>query len=142
MDSVERSIVVDAPVDEVYRRWSDLTSFPTFMDNVKSVTKIGADTYHWKTSVGPVTQEFDTKAMFVPDQSISWRSTAGDQNAGTVTFTPEGAGRTKITVRLEYQPSNIVEKVGSSVTDTMGSDLENALHQFKAMVGSATAAGR
>jgi uncharacterized membrane protein len=142
MESAERSIVVNAPVDEVYRRWSDLTSFPTFMDDVKSVTKTGPDTYHWKTSVGPVTQEFDARATFVQDQSISWHSTTGDENAGTVDFTSEGPDRTKITVRLEFQPSNIIEKAGASLTDRMGNDLESALQKFKSMIESGATANR
>lgn len=142
MKTAERSIVVDAPVNEVYGRWSDLTSFPTFMDNVKSVTKTGPETYHWKTGVGPVTQEFDAKATFIPDQSIVWHSTSGDQNAGTVTFTGEGMDRTKITVCLEYQPGNVVEKAGANLTDTMGSDLETALQKFKSMTELGTTAAR
>ncbi len=141
METAERSIVVDAPIDEVYRHWSDLTSFPTFMDDVKSVTKLGPETYHWKTSVGPLTQEFDAKATFVPAHSISWRSTTGDDNTGTVNFTAEGPDRTKISVRLEYQPRNVVEKVGATLGDIMGSDLEDALEKFKSTIETTAAGG-
>src|SRR5579884_498189 len=102
MHTAEQSITVNAPISEVYRRWSDLTNFPSFMDTVESVTKTGPDTYHWKTSVGPVTQEFDARAEFNPDRSISWESTTGSPNNGQVTFAPEGQNRTRIDVQVSY----------------------------------------
>jgi|SRR5579875_362521 len=138
MHTAEQSIVVDAPISEVYRRWSDLTSFPSFMDSVESVTRTGQDSYHWKTSVGPLTQEFDASAAFTPDRSISWQSTSGPTNNGTVNFTPEGQNRTRIDVKLQYEPSNPVAKIGAQVTDQMDANLKSALQKFATQVNGVT----
>lgn len=138
MQTVERSVIVNVPLEIAYRHWADVTSFPSMMSTVKKVTRTGQDTYHWETSVGPVTQEFDARAEFQPDQRISWHSTSGEQNRGSVTFTREGQARTRVDVHLDYEPSNPVEKLVDDWTHLVGDDLTQALHKFKAIVEAET----
>src|SRR5215470_13789186 len=101
----EDSVEVPAPVDEVYSRWSDFTSFPEFMSNVEDVRNLGGDRYHWVARIFGTKAEWDAK---VTDQDtnrrIAWHSTSGPYNAGTVLFTPAENGKTEVRLRLEYAP--------------------------------------
>jgi uncharacterized membrane protein len=70
-----------------------------------------------------------------PDQRVSWRSTTGAQNNGTVSFQPLGANQTQVTLRLEYKPEGAVEKVGSALGLVEGR-VKGDLERFKKFIES------
>ena len=110
------SVEVNAPVREVYRRWTDFQSFPQFMSNVQQVTPLGNNRYHWMARIFGVKQEWDAVVTEMePNRQIAWRSTSGPYNAGTVTFDPVDMNRTMVRVRLEYAPP--AGKVGQTLLD-------------------------
>ena len=110
------SVEVNAPVREVYRRWTDFQSFPQFMSNVEQVTPLGNNRYHWVARIFGIKQEWDAVVTEMePDRQIAWRSTSGPYNAGTVTFDPLGPNKTEVRVRLEYAPP--AGKVGQALLD-------------------------
>ena len=79
-----------------------------------------------------------------PDRQISWRSTTGAHNAGTVSFQQEGAERTRVTLRLEYEPEGFFETVGSAL-GFVDSRVEGDLERFKKFIegrGAETGAWR
>ena len=51
----------------------------------------------------------------MPDDRIAWRSTAGPEQAGVVTFHRLGDGRTKVMLQLEVEPQGIAESVGDKL---------------------------
>src|SRR5262245_32907366 len=58
---LEDSIEVPAPVNDVYRHWSDLPRFPEFMANVEEVQPRGGNRYHWVARLFGVKQEWDAE---------------------------------------------------------------------------------
>jgi uncharacterized membrane protein len=48
----------------------------------------------------------------VPDQRIAWRSTSGAPNAGIVSFQPTGDNATRVTLRIDAEPQDALEKAG------------------------------
>ncbi len=125
------SIEIPAPVSEVYRRWTDFSRFPEFMDNVQEVRPLGGGRYHWVARVLGTKREWDAE---VTDQQenhhISWRSIEGAPNAGTVTMQPLPNNRTRVDVHLEYTPPGGVvgqqlEKVMHATQRQVKRDLEN-----------------
>src|ERR687889_657436 len=62
---VHESIEVDAPVDDVFRYWSNFENFPTFMSNVEEVRISAQDTSNWRVK-GPLgkSAEFDAKMNY------------------------------------------------------------------------------
>ena len=48
---VNESIEVDAPIDDVFRYWSNFQNFPTFMSNVEEIRMTAQDTSHWRSKV-------------------------------------------------------------------------------------------
>ena len=45
--SVDRTIRVDAPVEEVFAYWRNLEHFPRWMSHVREVRALGGERYHW-----------------------------------------------------------------------------------------------
>jgi len=145
MGSVTKSIVVDAPVAQVFTFWRNFENFPRFMENLESIQITGEDLSHWKAK-GPLGKivEWDAKTTSVQENAkIAWQSTGGDiETHGAVTFEESGPNQTKVTVGLEYQPPGGV--LGEAVAK-MFSDPEDQLDQdlgrFKKVAESGDFAG-
>jgi len=100
----ERSIVVNAPVHEVFMMWRNLEDFPKFMSHVKEVKMLDGNVSHWKGRIAGIDEEWDAKtSKMEEDKAVGWESTCGFQNSGEVRFGPVDGG-TKITVHFEYTP--------------------------------------
>ena len=117
MSRVEESIDVDVPVRVAYDQWTQFESFPEFMDGVESITQIDDKRNHWVTKVGGVTREFDTEiAEQHPDERVAWRSVDGDTtHAGVVTFHRLDDTHTRLMIQIDWEPANVVEKIGAAV---------------------------
>ncbi len=139
MKQVEKDIFINAPVHEVYSRWDDFTNLPNIMHNVKQVTRLGQDKYHWVAEVGGKKVEWDAQVTRnVPDKEIAWKSVAGDENAGHVNFIPENGG-THLYLQIQYNPpAGIVGDLADTLTQRMSGDTEEDLKNFKKAVESKT----
>jgi len=132
----EDSIQVQAPIGEVYRRWTDFQRFPDFMSNVEEVRPLGGDRYHWVARIFGVKQEWDAEVIDQqPNSRVSWRSTSGPYNQGTVSFSQLGTGNTEIRLRLEYAPP--LGKAGQAVdqiTHTTKRETMEDLNNFRKLL--------
>ena len=134
MDSIEKSITVDVPVRTAYNQWTQFESFPSFMEGVEEVRQLTDKRLHWRAEIAGKTEEWDAEIMEqTPDQRVSWRSTSGAHNAGTVSFQPMGANQTQVTLRMEYKPEGVVEKVGSALGFVDGR-VKGDLERFKKFI--------
>jgi uncharacterized membrane protein len=116
MATIEKSIVVDAPLKAVYNQWTQFEEFPRFMEGIEHVKQLSDKKLHWKAKIAGKTEEWDAQITEqTPDRQIAWRSTSGSQNDGVVTFRSEGANKTHITLRLDYDPEGVVENVGDKL---------------------------
>lgn len=145
MTQVEKQIVVDAPVTDVYNQWTQFEEFPRFMDGVKQVTQLDDRRLHWKAEVAGRDKEWDAEIREqIPDQRIIWHSTAGAETAGIVQFEPAGPGQTRVRLQMSYDPEGFLEGIGDAlgfVTRKTEGDLE----RFKTFIegrGSPTGAWR
>lgn len=136
MASVEKSIEVNAPVRQVYNQWTMFEEFPRFMEGVKEVRQLDDKRLHWRAEIAGKEEEWDAEIIEqTPDQRIAWRSISGAQNDGTVIFQPMGDNKTRVTVRLDYDPEGFVETAG----DAMGfvsRRVEGDLKRFKEFIES------
>jgi uncharacterized membrane protein len=136
MDSIEKTITVDVPVRTAYNQWTQFESFPSFMEGVEEVRQISDKYLHWRAEIAGKTEEWDAEILEqTPDQRVSWRSTTGAQNNGTVSFQSLGANQTQVTLRLEYKPEGVVEKVGSALGLVEGR-VKGDLERFKKFIES------
>ena len=134
MSSTEKSVVVEAPIGQVYEEWTHFDRFPSFMDNIESVAYTGPKATHWKAKVGGITKEWDAETtQMVPDQLIAWRSTDGSENSGEIRFLPAGTG-TEVQVRMDYDPGNLLLKAADALTGQGGRGVQGGLDNFKEQV--------
>jgi len=56
-----------------------------------------------------------TKSARARPASISWTAVSGKRNAGEVRFEPLGPNRSKVHVRMEYEPDGVLESVGGAL---------------------------
>jgi uncharacterized membrane protein len=114
--SVLESIEVDVPVSTAYNQWTQFETFPEFMKGVESVDQIDETSLQFRVEVAGVRREYFAQITEqTPDRKIAWVSTDKPRNAGTVTFEPLGADRTRLSVELEWEPEGFVENMGSAV---------------------------
>jgi uncharacterized membrane protein len=134
MTSHEHTLVVDRPLRTVYDQWTQFESYPQFMSNVEHVHQIDPATTHWRVKVGGVQREYDASILDQqPDRLISWASVDGPRQAGIVTFVPEDADRTRVTLRLDFDPQDLTERVGDAV-GVVSSSVEHSLTNFKEFI--------
>ncbi len=134
MDTVEKTIDVDAPVGEVYNQWTQFETFPQFMEGVIEVEQLDAKRLHWKANIGGSIKEWDAEVVEqVPQSLIRWRAVSGLAHAGTVTFRDKGANRTEVRVKIEYQPASVLESLAGPL-GIVGRRVEGDLMRFKKFI--------
>ena len=103
-----QSIVVDAPVAEVYRRCLRFEEFPQFITSITSIDEIN-DTRFSCTSIidGEEVQSDVQIIMRVPERRIAWQAISDNFRVGVVFFDPLLDGTTKVTVKVR----SIIEPV-------------------------------
>ncbi|WP_340639338.1 SRPBCC family protein, partial [Arthrobacter sp. Hiyo1] len=111
MATVNRTIDVEVPVSVAYNQWTQFESFPEFMKGVEAVEQIDETALHFSTNVGGVKRGFNAQILEqVPDSLVSWASVDGPRNAGTVSFEPLGADRTRVSVEIEWEPEALPKR--------------------------------
>ena len=142
---VEQSIDVNVPVSTAYNQWTQFEEFPRFMESVEEVRQLDDTHLHWRANVAGKTKEWDAEiTQQIPDQCIAWRSTGGAANSGVVTFDKIGENRTRVKLRMDYEPQTPGEKFGSAIGAVKHTARGN-LKRFKALVerrGAETGAWR
>ena len=122
---VEKSVTINAPVQQVFAFWRNFENLPRFMHNLDKVEVRDSTRSHW-VAKGPVGTTVDWEAEIIneiPNELIGWRSVDGSQvdNAGSVHFTPASGGRgTELKVVLRYDPPAGV--LGAAVSKILGED--------------------
>jgi uncharacterized membrane protein len=104
------------------------------MENVESVRQRDDMHLHRVAEYGGELHEWDAEITEqVPDQRIAWRSEDGVMESGGVTFEAVDGARTKVTVRMDWKPEGMKEKVGAAVgadSRSVGEDLD----RFKELI--------
>ncbi|HLL54891.1 MAG TPA: SRPBCC family protein [Myxococcaceae bacterium] len=137
---VQKSILVGAPVREVFSFWQAFENFPRFMGHVKDVHRVNGGLYHWKVE-GPAGTAFEWDAeitQLVPDRILAWQSVGRTavRNSGIVRFDQMPDGACRVTVRLSYHPPG--GAFGHGLAKLLGADpkreMDDDLLRFKALI--------
>ena len=145
MAAVEKAIDVDVPVRTAYNQWTQFEDFARFMEGVKEVRQLDDKRLHWHAEILGKDLEWTAEiTQQIPDKRITWKSTSGAHNAGSVSFETLGPERTRIKLRMEYEPEGAAENTGSAI-GLVSSRVESDLERFKDFIedrGHATGAWR
>jgi len=134
------SVVVNAPVDQVYTLFTHFNDFPKFMSYVTEVTYYDEQRSHWVANVLGRHEWDAVNENWIENQQIGWRSTDGLENSGLVKFSDAGENKTRVDATISYDPpagflGDIGEKLGAGkmFEKTLQHDLDN----FAKMVAEA-----
>ena len=136
---VHESIEVQAPVEDVFRYWSNFENFPNFMQNVEEVRMEGQDTSHWRVK-GPLGKsvEFDARTTEMdPNRGIGWNTTEGEvMTSGEARFEEVAPGRTRVVVTMNYAdpPGGKVGEVAANIISNPERNLKEDLQNFARIV--------
>ena len=133
---VHKTMVINRPVEDVYRFWRDLSNLPRCMNHLESVTPLGNGRSHW-IAKGPAGMRIEWDAEIINEEEnrvIGWRSLehADVVSAGSVNFR-ECDGGTEIVVRLQYSPP--AGRMGALIAKLFGEEpsqqIQEDLHRMK-----------
>jgi HSP20 family molecular chaperone IbpA len=131
MADVVKSIEVECPLRTVYNQWTQFEEFPRFMEGIKEVKQLDPAHLRWHANIGGKDLSWEAEITEqLPDERISWRSTTGAANAGTVRFDRLPSNRTRVTLAIHYDPEGVVENVGDALGLT-SHRIEGDLKRFK-----------
>ncbi len=134
---VERSIIIERSVRDLYGFWRQLDNLPRIMRHLISVQDLGNGKSHW-VAKAPFGQKVEWDAEIiseVPGEMLAWKSLAGSQvdSAGSVRFEKVQGQGTEIKVNLKYDPPG--GRAGAFVAKIFrmdaASEIEADLTRFK-----------
>lgn len=126
---ITKTVVIDAPVEEVFGIWRDFESFPLFMQHVSEVTPLEGRRSHWVVQ-GPAGSKVEWDAemtVCLPNERVGWKTLPdqGVEHAGTVRFAEVLGGKTRLDIHLSYNPP--AGRLGHLVAQLFGADPKAAL---------------
>ena len=136
---VHESIEVEAPLQDVFRYWSNFENFSNFMQNVEEVRIIDQDTSHWLVK-GPLGKsvEFEAKTTEMdPNRGIGWNTENGEvMTSGEARFEEVVPGRTRVDVTMNYAdpPGGKVGEVAAEVLQNPEREVREDLANFAELV--------
>jgi uncharacterized membrane protein len=135
MESVEKSIEVEVPVQEAYNHWTHFERFPEFMEGVEQVSKLDERHLHWVAEIDGKKKEWDAEIYEqIPERRIAWRSVAGMRNTGVVEFLRKDAQHTRVTLKVDYEPEVSSEHSDGAALELITQRVEGDLERFKGLV--------
>jgi len=145
METIEKHINVNEPVQTVYNQWTQFEDFPRFMEGIQKVTQLDDTHLHWVANIGGKNVEWDaTISEQIPDKRIVWCSDRGAVHGGMVSFNPVGPEITRVALRIDYEPEGFVEGTGDKL-GFVSRRVEGDLKRFKEFIearGTETGAWR
>lgn len=134
MDSIEKTVDIDCPIDVVYNQWTQFEEFPRFMSSITRVRQIDDTHVHWQAEILGKAQEWRSVITEqLPDQRISWKSIAGTPNRGSIAFSPLSADQTRITLTIIFEPEGAAENLGAML-GFVDRQVEKSLQDFKTFI--------
>jgi uncharacterized membrane protein len=128
---VQKSIYVNAPVEEVFELWSNFENLPNFFTNVKEVRRTERPDEYRFTVAGPagVPVEWHARVTkLVPNELVGWKTVSDSivKNAGQVQFRSENGG-TRVDVHLKYNPG--IGALGHAAAKLFGADPKSLMDE-------------
>jgi uncharacterized membrane protein len=127
VNAAETSIVVNAPVAQVYEQWLRFEDLPKFIKSLGEVERIDDKHFSFR-SVRDVKEEHGVIEVVrqIPERRIAWRTITEEVGLGVVLFEPRSDNATEVTLKLRsiFDPS------------ISGHSADEYLLKFKALVES------
>jgi uncharacterized membrane protein len=108
VNAAETSIVVNAPVAQVYEQWLRFEDLPKFIKSLGQVERIDDKHFSFR-SVRDGKEERGVIEVVrqIPERRIAWRTITEEVGLGVVSFEPRSDNATEVTLKLRsiFDPS-------------------------------------
>jgi len=133
MNAARQSVVVKAPIDQVYEQWSRVEELPKFITPLRNVRRLddARFSYTWCGSCRSNEQQGVFHIVLrIPGRRIAWRSMSDGFMSGVVSFEPRSDQETEITLKIRsiFDPPSLSRRA------------EGYLGNFKRLVENGAAA--
>jgi uncharacterized membrane protein len=142
---LQRSIVVDADRDAVWKHVSDSDCYPEFMANLErwetvteGPTGVGSRyTVHWKIGSVPIGGVIEV-VEFDDARDLAWIGITGITLRGRFRLRDCGDGKTKVSFRMSYEaPGGLLGLIADRVAARqVGRTMNETLQRLRALVES------
>jgi uncharacterized membrane protein len=128
--AVDQTVVVLAPIAEVFKRWCRVEDFPTFMEGVREIRWLDEKKFSLKSENGG--QHYLSiceLTLRIPERRMAWRTLEGPDSSGVACFQNAGGGATEVTLKMRYNAES-----GWRNQEEVTERLRRNLERFKALV--------
>jgi len=108
VNAAETSIVVNAPVAQVYEQWLRFEDLPKFIESLGEVQRIDDKHFSFRSFRDGKEQHGVIEVVRqIPERRIAWRTITEEVGLGVVCFEPRSDRTTEITLKLRsvFDPS-------------------------------------
>jgi uncharacterized membrane protein len=138
---IQRWTDIAAPIDVVYRKWTEFDEFPKFMHRVLDVEKEDRNKLSWTEKIWFSTRQWEGEITERrKNDRIAWKTTKGTSHSGLVTFHKLDSSLTRVMIDMDFRPSGMLEKMASGLRFVKRA-VEADLARFKAYVELGEARG-
>jgi uncharacterized membrane protein len=104
MASIQRSLLIEAPISVSYSFFDDFERYPAFLEDVDHVSLDTPDRMTWdrRGNGGTVPVEVRVVERRL-DREIAWKASGGPERAAVITFAPLEGDATWCTFTLDYE---------------------------------------
>jgi uncharacterized membrane protein len=129
---VEQAVHVNAPPEQVYAAWRNLSNLPRFMSHLERVEELDRTRSRW-TVRAPAGMKISWEAEIIneiPNRVIAWRTIGNEvvAHAGSVQFERAAEGRATI-VRVSMQYDPLAGALGQALAAALGADPQKQIEQ-------------
>jgi len=128
--AVEHTVTIQAPIADVFERWSRVEDYPSFMEGVREIRWLDEKRFSLKSENGG--QHYLSiceLTLRIPERRMAWRTLEGPDSSGVACFQNAGGGWTDVTLKMRYNPEGGWED-RQQVEDRLRRNLE----RFKELV--------
>ncbi|MEW5745969.1 MAG: SRPBCC family protein [Nitrospirota bacterium] len=135
--SMEKSVIINRPREEVYRFWRNFENLPRFMRHLESVRSTDGRSHWVVREPGGITVEWDAEMTEDRENEfIAWHTleNADIRHKGKVMFSDATGGRgTEVRVKMKYRPplGALGAAAAKLLTAIPKNQLEEDLRNFK-----------
>jgi uncharacterized membrane protein len=113
---IQRWTDVAVPVEEAFEKWTNFEEFPKFMHRVVKVEQKDDSTLDWEEKIWFSKRQWQGEITDRRENDrIAWKTVSGTSHSGVVSFHRLDDNLTRVLVTVDFQPSGIIEKMGSGL---------------------------
>jgi uncharacterized membrane protein len=135
--SIDCSVLVEAPLAEVFQRWCRVEDFPSFMEGVREMRWLDEKKFSLKSeNDGQFYHSLCEITLRIPERRMAWRTLEGPDCSGVACFQNAGGGQTEVTLKMRYNPES-----GWHNREQVEQRLGRNMRRFKELVERSKAQG-